>query len=126
MANPMQTDEEKRRHHRQKILWGADLNIGDPNDKLGVGGYVLACRVTNLSLSGARLQMHLPLQAGTEATLRLSRYGNVPARVSWYRNGFIGLEFLIDQKKFVDMIGADTVERLHLDRAVIPGENDEV
>lgn len=125
MANPMQTNEEKRRHHRQKVLWGADLNIGDPDDKLGVGGYVLACRVTNLSLSGARLQMYLPLQTGVEATLRLSRFGNVPSRVTWYKDGYMGLEFLIEEDEFVKMIGEDTVSRLRLDQAIIPGENGE-
>ncbi len=123
MADQEQGGQEKRRHHRQRVLWNARLCIGDPEDGAGDGGYELACRVLNMSLSGARIQISLPLRDGAEVTLRLPRYGDLPARVAWYRDGYLGLAFRIDESDVLRLIGRDAVERLRLDRAAAPGEN---
>lgn len=51
------------------------------------------CRVTDLSVNGARLQTYSELRAGTMIWLTLPGIGHCPARVVWAHDFEAGLEF---------------------------------
>ncbi|MDP5278584.1 PilZ domain-containing protein [Sphingomonas sp. DG1-23] len=62
--------------------------------RVGRGGLDRAlCRVTDLSINGARLQTYSELRAGTMLWLTLSGIGQCSARVVWAHDFEAGLEF---------------------------------
>jgi hypothetical protein len=62
--------------------------------RVGRGGLDRAlCRVTDLSINGARLQTYSELRAGTMIWLTLPSVGQRAARVVWAHDFEAGLEF---------------------------------
>src|SRR4051812_1900687 len=63
--------------------------------RIGRGGLDRAlCKVTDLSVHGARIQTYSPLRQGTSIWLTLPRVGPQAARVVWASDFEAGLEFL--------------------------------
>lgn len=63
--------------------------------RVGRGGLDRAlCRVTDLSVHGARIQTYSPLRQNTTIWLTLPRVGHQAARVVWASDFEAGLEFL--------------------------------
>jgi len=64
------------------------------NAKMGRGGLDRAlCRVTDLSINGARLQTYSELRTGARIRLTLPSIGQCSARVVWAHDFEAGLEF---------------------------------
>ena len=63
--------------------------------RIGRGGLDRAlCKVTDISVHGARIQTYSPLRQNTTIWLTLPRVGHQAARVAWAGDFEAGLEFL--------------------------------
>jgi len=100
------TNLERRRHARRSVIWYGELAAGD---------YLFDCGLLNISLSGARIRLDLPLKRGAVVLLALEKLGEVPAKVSWHREGRIGLKFQIRPQEVRRRLGKTAMERLGLD-----------
>jgi hypothetical protein len=92
--------EERRRHRRSRVLWGATVTAE------GVDGEV-TCTIVDISAGGAKLMMNAKmigrdpdllgmLTPGCEVTLSVRASGTVPAEIVWQDGDRAGLRFLID------------------------------
>jgi hypothetical protein len=64
---------------------------------LRMGGAVRGCAIVDLSLSGARIKIDVPLQVGAAVALRHGAYGDLPANVVWVAGGEAGLAFSLTE-----------------------------
>jgi hypothetical protein len=60
---------------------------------LKVNSHQFTCNVLDLSLSGARIKLDLPLASDTEVELTIQDYKPLKAAVAWAAEGFMGLMF---------------------------------
>lgn len=78
--------------------------------RLGKGGMERAlCKVTDISVHGARLQTYSALKKGSTIWLTLPRIGQVAADVMWADDFMAGCQFRIplDQATFDSLIAAN-------------------
>lgn len=75
---------ERRILSRRRLLWLGRLKYGE---------YAFDCRVFDLSLGGAKVELDLPLKRGTMVTLQIPEVGIMVANVAWARDGKIALAF---------------------------------
>lgn len=78
--------------------------------KLGRGGLDRAlCKVTNVSLHGARLHTYSPLEKGASIWLTLPRLGHVMATIVWADDFEAGCQFEdpLDDAAFAKLVGAN-------------------
>lgn len=108
--------EDTRRHSRRKVLWSGSLECGE---------YTFDCRVFDISLRGAQIRLDLPLAPGAEVNLAIKRLGSVPCRVTWQRDGRIGLLFLCGGD-YIEEIFGDKTRQLGLVNLVTPEGSDEL
>jgi len=47
----------------------------------------------DLSVRGAKIKLNLPLERGSDFVISFRDNKHIPSKVSWVKNGFIGLEF---------------------------------
>jgi len=69
---------------RRKAFWLAAMNT--------VFG-VVECRVLDLSLRGAKVQVGVPVAVGQAVTLELDPLGEFEGSVAWKRDGAVGIKF---------------------------------
>jgi len=60
---------------------------------LRVNSHQFPCSVLDLSLSGARIKLDLPLASDTEVELTIQDHKPLKAQVAWAAEGFLGLMF---------------------------------
>lgn len=89
-------EETRRRIVRQKVLLKAILDTGV---------YEFECVAYDISLSGIKVKLNLPLQTECEVWLLVKDSPHIPARVAWAKDGFIGLEFSLSAKRVEDALG---------------------
>ena len=77
-------DSERRILSRRRLLWVGRLKYGE---------FAFECRVFDLSLGGAKVELDLPLKRGTLVTLQIPEVGIMIANVAWARDGQIALAF---------------------------------
>lgn len=77
-------DSERRNLGRRRLLWLGRLKYSD---------YSFDCRVFDLSLGGAKVELDLPLKRGTMVTLQIPEVGIMVAKVAWSRDGKMALAF---------------------------------
>lgn len=77
-------DGERRNLSRRRLLWLGRMKYGE---------YVFDCRVFDLSLGGAKVELDLPLKRGTLVTLQIPDVGIMVAKVAWSRDGKMALAF---------------------------------
>jgi len=102
-----ETASERRGYARRHVIWHCELAVGE---------YVFDCGLLNISLSGGRIRLELPLKRGAEVLLTLKKLGPVPARVTWHREDQIGLKFGISPEEVRRRLGNSAVKSLGLDR----------
>ncbi|WP_417319596.1 PilZ domain-containing protein [Emcibacter sp.] len=73
-----------RQHNRRTVLLPA---------RLDVGSYRFDCTAYDLSLSGVRVKVDLPLDEGASVYVQLKSKLKKAARVIWSADGFVGLRF---------------------------------
>lgn len=105
--NKPEVSDERRRAPRRPVLW---------NGKLLVGKHRFDCRILDISLTGARLQIDLPLKRGAEVGLSIPRCEELPAAVSFQRDDRLGLSFTIPPDEVADKVGEAAAHTLGLDR----------
>lgn len=79
------TESERRILGRRRLLWPGRLKYS---------GYSFDCRIFDLSLGGAKVELDLPLKRGTMVTLQIPDVGILVAKVAWARDGKMALAFL--------------------------------
>lgn len=97
-------DADRRRHPRRSVLWPAVLETGR---------HRFDCHILNLSLSGARIRLDLPLRDGAAVTLHVLGRGEIPALVVWCGEDSLGLDFGLPPAQVRAMF-RDTLETLGL------------
>ena len=104
-----EVNSERRSHARRSVIWHGELAVGE---------YVFDCGLINISLSGARIHLDLPLKRGTQVLLTLDKLGEILARITWHREDQIGLKFGLPPEEIRRRLGENAVSRLGLDRPV--------
>lgn len=89
--------ETKRRISRQPVLLKAELDTGS---------FEFECVAYDLSLKGVRLKIDLPLKTECEVRIMVRKSPQIPARVIWAREGFIGLEFKLSADHVAELLGS--------------------
>ncbi len=81
---------------RVQVLWNGSLHAGPRSS---------ACRVLNVSLSGAKVQVTNPSEIPSPVTLKIDRFGEFHCEIEWREGDDLGLRFLADQKTIAETIG---------------------
>ena len=84
MIIKLKKEFQKRRSNRQNVLI---------KTKLDIGSYYFDAIAYDLSLRGAKIKLNLPLERGSSFLISFKGQRKIPSKVSWVRNGFMGLEF---------------------------------
>ncbi len=77
-------DEHARSQPRRRVLFVSTLNIH---------AVPMKCKVRDVSVNGALIEVSMPLQEDTEAELVLPKIGTVACTVAWVRHFRCGLLF---------------------------------
>lgn len=75
---------ERRILNRRRLLWLGRMKYGE---------FAFKCRIFDLSLGGAKVELDLPLKRGTLVTLQIPEVGILVATVAWSRDGQMALAF---------------------------------
>ncbi len=88
---------QKRRSNRQNVLI---------KSKIDVGSYFFDAIAYDISLRGAKIKLNLPLERGSDFLITLKDQKQIPSRVTWAKNGFMGLEFSYPPEKVKKIFGS--------------------
>ena len=81
---------------RVQVLWNGFLHAGERSS---------ACRILNVSLSGAKAQVSNPSDIPSPVTLKIDRFGEFYCEIEWREGDYLGLRFLADQETIAETIG---------------------
>jgi len=87
---------QKRQSNRQNVLI---------KSKIDVGSYYFDAVAYDLSLRGAKIKLNLPLERGSNFLISIKDQQQIPSKVSWVKNGFMGLEFTYSPAKVKEIFG---------------------
>lgn len=96
MIIKLNTEFQKRKSNRQKVLI---------KSKIDVGSYYFEAVAYDLSLTGAKIKLNLPLERGSDFLITFKDLTNIPSKVSWVNNGFMGLEFSYAPDRVKEIFG---------------------
>ncbi len=96
-ANKKERAVIRRKFERQHVLLKAMLDTGV---------YGFDCMAYDLSLTGVRVKLDLPLQTECEVWLMVKESSNIPASVAWARDGYIGLKFGLPPGQVAELLGS--------------------
>lgn len=85
-----------RTYKRRTVVWPATLFVGV---------YEFKATLYDISLSGVRLKLDLPLANGGDVRVRIKDCSKLDARVAWHAAGFLGLSFKEDSETIKDALG---------------------
>lgn len=94
---PPSSDDERRRYQRNAVLWSGYLRTFE--------GVRVNCTVLDLAPSGVKLMVDRPLIEGELVTFVSTQLGKVNARVAWSSHGRVGLNFLGENERVIQMLG---------------------
>jgi hypothetical protein len=95
--------EDRRQHGRWRVRWWAQIEVGTD---------LLACTVSDLSVSGAKIQTSRPTTFDEPVRIALPPFGEFKGEVIWTRDDHIGVRFADEEHPRVAKIVAS-----HLNRA---------
>ena len=81
---------------RVQVLWNGFLHAGARSS---------ACRILNVSLSGAKAQVSNPSDIPSPVTLKIDRFGDFTCEIEWREGDYLGLRFLADKETIAETIG---------------------
>ncbi len=81
---------------RVQVLWNGFLHAGERSS---------ACRILNVSLSGARAHVSNPSDIPSPVTLKIDRFGEFTCEIEWREGDYLGLRFLADKETIAESIG---------------------
>ena len=85
-----------RKATRVQVLWTGSLHAGERPS---------ACRILDVSLGGAKVDVTNPSDIPSPVTLRIDRFGEFYCEVVWREGDHLGLRFLADHETIVETIG---------------------
>lgn len=85
-----------RKATRIQVLWNGSLHAGERSS---------ACRILDVSLGGAKVQVANPSDIPSPVTLKIDRFGEFPCEIQWRQGDYLGLRFLADQETVANTIG---------------------
>lgn len=88
---------QKRKSNRQNVLI---------KSKIDVGSYYFDAIAYDLSLRGAKIKLNLPLERGSDFIITFKDLRQIPSKVTWAKNGFMGLEFTYPPEKVKHIFGS--------------------
>lgn len=81
---------------RVQVLWNGFLHAGERSS---------ACRILNVSLSGAKAHVSNPSDIPSPVTLKIDRFGEFYCEIEWREGDYLGLRFLADRETVAETIG---------------------
>jgi hypothetical protein len=96
------SEEERRRYARKGVLWSGYIRTFE--------GVRIDCTVLDLAPSGVKLMVDRPLTEGELVTFVSTQLGKLNARVAWSSHGRVGLNFLGESERVVQMMGNATAK----------------
>ena len=96
-AAPEVSEEVRRKFNRQHVLLKAILDTGN---------YEFECVAYDISLTGIRLKLDLPLKTECEVWLMVKDSPHISATVAWSKDGFIGLKFTLSPAQVSNLLGS--------------------
>ncbi len=84
MVDKIEREFQRRRSHRQNVLLKSNVSVGS---------YNFDATAYDLSLRGAKIKLNLPLERGSDFQIVIKNYRQIPSKVCWAKNGFMGLVF---------------------------------
>lgn len=82
----VQEQNLRKNQRRLAILVGRVFDDGDRSGR---------CRISDMSISGARVKCDVKFDVGDEVYLKIDRFNDLRrAEVVWLRDGYTGLQFL--------------------------------
>ncbi len=96
MVEKIEREFQRRRSNRQNVLLKSSVDVGS---------YNFEATAYDLSLRGAKIKLNLPLERGADFYIKLKDLTQIPSRVSWAKNGFMGLEFSYPPEKVRKIFG---------------------
>ncbi|MBT5073174.1 MAG: PilZ domain-containing protein [Kordiimonadaceae bacterium] len=93
----MESEFQNRKSNRQNVLL---------KSKIDVGSYYFEALAYDLSLSGAKIKLNLPLERGSDFVISFRDSKHIPSKVSWVKNGFMGLEFKYSPDRVKSIFGS--------------------
>jgi hypothetical protein len=81
---------------RVQVLWNGFLHAGERSS---------ACRILNVSLSGAKAHVSNPSDIPSPVTLKIDRFGEFYCEIEWREGDYLGLRFLADTETIAETIG---------------------
>ncbi len=96
MVDKIEREFQRRRSNRQNVLLKTSVDVGS---------YNFEATAYDLSLRGAKIKLNLPLERGADFFITLKDLKQIPSRVSWAKNGFMGLEFSYPPEKVKQIFG---------------------
>lgn len=94
--NQEASEENRRQFARQHVLLKARLDTGD---------YEFECVAYDLSLAGVKVKLDLPLKAKCDVWLMVKDSAHIPSKVSWVKDGYIGLAFSLSPSQVAKILG---------------------
>lgn len=97
MTSKLDPKFQNRKSKRQNVLLKSQVEVGS---------FYFDSVTYDLSLHGAKIKLNLPLERGSEFYITIKNNRQVPSKVSWINNGFIGLEFVYPPEKIKKIFGS--------------------
>lgn len=96
MVDKIEREFQRRKSHRQNVLLKSNVEVGR---------YNFDATAYDLSLYGAKIKLNLPLERGSGFYITLKDFQQIPSRVCWAKNGFMGLEFSYPPERVKKIFG---------------------
>ena len=97
MVEKIEREFQRRRSHRQNVLLKSSVDVGS---------YNFEATAYDHSLRGAKIKLNLPPERGADFYISLKDLALIPSKVSWAKNGFMGLEFSYSPEKVRKIFGS--------------------
>lgn len=94
--NQVKSEENRRKFARQHVLLKAKLDTGD---------YEFECVAYDLSLAGVKVKLDLPLKTKCDVWLMVKDSSQIPSKVAWAKEGYIGLTFSLSPSQVAEILG---------------------
>lgn len=87
--------ENKRKDTRESIRTKAEIMVD---------GIWHNCKILNISVGGAKLQIDRHIDRGVAVLLQIGKFGQFSAIVAWQQSGKIGVKFTHDESEMAGVI----------------------
>lgn len=90
----------RRKEERREVSFVAEISAGRQ---------VLGCRLQNISVGGARIELDGQIEPGPAVFLSIEPFGKFPVEIAWNRGRTMGLKFKVDPGRMAEIVMAMAV-----------------